>query len=141
MNSPDHQTFSLGPAEPLWKRVPCRDAQGRRLQDFMLLIPGLRKSAVAEQQWVMDRLQQVCVEQGVVFADLNLRLNLLWVSLGQEHGGCLRFLEAVRFHLPQARLVASQVEAMHGEAAARRRAGRHLLGLLLPGRRRLPGPK
>lgn len=121
---------TLAPAEPLWKRVPTRDARGRRLQDFMLLVPDLKDLARREQ--VTRQLHVVCQQQGVVFADLNLKLSLLWVSLEQEQGACLRFLDAVRAQLPAARLVASQAEALHGLAARARRPQRRLFGLLPP---------
>ncbi|NIP73352.1 MAG: hypothetical protein GWO16_10130, partial [Gammaproteobacteria bacterium] len=67
-------SIELNPAEPLWKRVPTRDADGTRLSDFMMIIPKLRARprarvdrTAAEIQGVLARYQKV-----VVFADLNL---------------------------------------------------------------------
>ncbi|HEY5719325.1 MAG TPA: hypothetical protein VIX81_00970 [Gammaproteobacteria bacterium] len=99
------------PATPLWQRVPTRDADGRPLGDFMLLLPGLREAPRAEQGRLLGRLDAVLRSQRehVVFAECNLRLNLLWVSVRPGPGLCLevaaRLLEAV----PQARLVASRL--------------------------------
>ncbi len=112
---------ALMPAEPLWKRVPTSDADGGRLSDFMMLIPRLRtwptrriERTLGEIREVLDRFQHA-----VVFADFNLRLNLLWVSVRPIQGICLEFVYAVQARVPEAVLVASQFEAMVG----RRRAG------------------
>jgi hypothetical protein len=106
-------TSSLEPCEPLWKRVPTRDECGRPLTDFIMLIPRLR-------HWPGERIEAVCREiqavfdyysDAVVFADLNLNLNLLWVSLRPSPGLCLEMAAAVKHRVPEALLVASQAEA------------------------------
>ena len=116
-------TLAVQPAEPLWKRVPTSDDDGRRLSDFMMLIPKLRtwpqvrqQQAVGEIQWVFEHYRHA-----VVFADLNLRLNVLWVSVKPIPGICLELVEAVHARVPEAVLVGSQVEAMIGEQRRRRR--------------------
>jgi hypothetical protein len=57
-------------------------------------------------------------DEHVVFADLNLKLNLLWVSLRPGKGVCPVLSAAVRELIPEAVLVASQAEAVVGQVAA-----------------------
>ena len=35
------QSIEVYPNEPLWKRVPTQDEDGKLLSDFMMLLPGL----------------------------------------------------------------------------------------------------
>jgi hypothetical protein len=109
----------LGPAEPLWRRVPTRGEDGRRLSDFMMLIPRLRERPSIEQQRRLDAIHSVfgCYRDVVVFADLNIRLNLLWVSVRPQPGVCLAVAAAIKSRVPEAMLVASRVDAL-------RRSGR-----------------
>jgi hypothetical protein len=103
----------LQPAEPLWKRVPLTDADGHRLTDCMLLIPKLRSRPADEQRAVTERIQGALATLGdkVVFADLNLTLNVLWVSMKAEYGVVVTVTTAVQAQVPEALLVASRVEA------------------------------
>ena len=106
----------LHPGQPLWKRVPSRDCDGlggRLLADFMMLIPRLSsrseerlKATVEELQGVFDYYREV-----VVFADLNLRLNLLWVSVRPVPGVTLELAAALKLRVPEAMLVANKAEA------------------------------
>ncbi|HID82941.1 MAG TPA: hypothetical protein EYH06_07390 [Chromatiales bacterium] len=102
-------TSGIEPNTPLWQRVPKTDDQGRLLSDFMMLIPGLRhrgrqqiKSTVEKLSAVLARYQHV-----VVFADLNLRLNLLWVSIRTQPGLCLELPAAIKEAVPEALLIAN----------------------------------
>ncbi|MES9963044.1 MAG: hypothetical protein ABW116_05865 [Candidatus Sedimenticola sp. 20ELBAFRAG] len=106
----------LFPGKPLWQRVPTRDADGRPLFDFMMLIPKLRSAPEQRRQEVLEALQQVFEGFGeeVVFADLNLKMNLLWVSLKPRKGACLELAEAVIARVPEAVLVANKAEALMG---------------------------
>jgi len=112
-SQPLKRSSPLHPCEPLWKRVPTRDERGQPLTDFMMLIPRMR-------HWPGERIDAVCREiqavfdyyaDAVVFADLNLNLNLLWVSLRPRPGLCLEMAAAVKLRVPEALLVASQAEA------------------------------
>lgn len=111
---------ALEPATPLWQRVPTRAADGTRLSDFMLLIPGLRRLPGAEQARILDRLDRVLQahRHAVVFADCNLKLNLLWVSVRPLPGICATLAGALVAAVPEARLVAP-------EGPATRRHGGH----------------
>jgi hypothetical protein len=84
----------------------------------MMLIPRLR-------YWPSDRIQRTLDEihavlrqydEVVVFADLNVQINLLWVSVRAVPGICVDLPTAVQARVPEARLVANRVEAMMGEA-------------------------
>ncbi len=114
------------PGRPLWQRVPLRDEQGRSLFDFMMLIPRLGSWPDERRQQVYAELETVfgIFHDSVLFADLNLKLNLLWVSMRPGVGGCLPLAAAVKERIPEARLVASQAEAMVGIARAEKRRWR-----------------
>ena len=101
------------PAAPLWQRVPSRDVDGVRLSDFMMLIPNLRRQPTAVRQRTIGAIQDVLDAYGkaVVFADLNLRLNLLWVSVRPIPGICLELSCAIKLRVPEALLVAHKTDA------------------------------
>lgn len=108
-----HRAPRLNPAEPLWKRVPTRDAEGHPLSDFMMLIPRLRtrprhvlEATISEIQTVLEHYRRV-----VVFADLNLKLNVLWVSVRPEPGICLELPTAIKCRVPEAMLVGQRFDA------------------------------
>lgn len=115
-----HASTGWGPGEPLWKRAPTRDEQGRCVSDFMMLIPKLRERPDGYIRGVMAGIQRVFDAYGdrVLFADLNLKLNVLWVSVRPIPGICLEMAAAIKTQVPEAMLVASRAEAL---AAARRR--------------------
>jgi len=103
--------FQLEDSQPLYKRVPARDAAGRALGDFMVLIPGLRERPRHEFAEVVARLQAVLVGfREVVFVDLNVPLNLLWVSVEPRPGVILELFGAMQSQLPEARLVGHRRE-------------------------------
>ena len=93
-------------SEPLFRRLPKQDEHGRFLGDFMMLIPGLREMPGAQADLQLARLQRILdADDDVVFADLNLPLNLLWVSVRQRHGVVTEVATGIREHFPGARLV------------------------------------
>jgi len=88
-------------------RVPVQDEDGRGLGDFMMIIPGLRNKpkhlvqrTVSEIQLVLTRFNDM-----VVFVELNLKLNLLWVSHRHRFGIGPEIASAVRERVPEALLV------------------------------------
>ena len=113
------------PGRPLWQRVPLRDEQGRSLFDFMMLIPRLGSWPDERRQRVYTELETVfgIFHDSVLFADLNLKLNLLWISMRKCPSGCLGLAAAIRERIPEAVLVASQAEVLVGRADASRRGG------------------
>ncbi|AGA31788.1 hypothetical protein TVNIR_0075 [Thioalkalivibrio nitratireducens DSM 14787] len=95
------------PVEPLWQRLPRRDADGRRLADFMMLIPGLKRRNDHEIRARLAAIQ--CVLEGygevIAFVELNLRINTLWVSVLARPGLCLEIPVAIQAAVPEALLI------------------------------------
>ena len=97
---------SLLPAAPLHERVPTRDEEGRLLGDFLMLIPGLRETPVPDLAARLSRIEAALGRHAeVVFADLNLPLNLLWVSVRPRRGVILEVSATIRVCEPAAVLV------------------------------------
>ncbi len=100
-------TAGAAPGLPLWQLAPTRDSSGCRLTDFMMLIPRLRNRSACEIECASQDIQAVlALHDDVVFADLNLRLNLLWVSLRPRQGAIGELAAAIRLRVPEALLVA-----------------------------------
>lgn len=93
--------------EPLWQRVPLRNAAGRPYIDFMMFAPRLNRRPRQELESVAILLRGVLsqYENQVVFAELNLRINVLWVSLENRPGLIAELVAAVRLKLPEFHLV------------------------------------
>jgi hypothetical protein len=102
----------VAPADPLWKRVPARDSEGKPLSDFMMIIPKLRSMPPQSIKEIVLKIEKVLAfyERHVVYADLNLNLNVLWVSLKPAPGMCLEVATAINLHVPDAKLVAQQIQ-------------------------------
>ena len=104
-------TSGSEPGLPLWQLAPTRDHAGKRLTDFMMLIPHLRSRSAVEIERASRDIQAVlALHQEVVFADLNLKLNLLWVSLRPRPGAIGELAAAIRLRVPEALLVAHYAE-------------------------------
>ncbi len=101
----------LQAAEPLWKRVPTHGEDGRPLSDFMMLIPRLRHKPTRERVRTVEALEYVLerYRHVVVFAELNLPINLLWISLRPTPGMCLELATAIKLVVPEALLVAQKM--------------------------------
>ncbi len=98
-----------GAAGPLYQRAPTRDPQGRAYSDFMVLIPGIREMSSEQLSDRVAGLQAVLGSyEQIVFADLNLSLNLLWVTLKPQLGLIPRIAQALRERIPEAKLVAHE---------------------------------
>ena len=99
------------PGLPLWQIAPTRDSAGHRLTDFMMLIPRLRSRPPIEIERISRGIQTIlALHQDVVFADLNLKLNLLWVSLRPRQGAISEVAAAIRLGVPEAVLIAHYVK-------------------------------
>jgi hypothetical protein len=99
------------PALPLWQLAPTHDTSGHLLTDFMMLIPRLRSRPAFEIERASRDIQAVlALHQDVVFADLNLKLNLLWVSLRPRQGAISELAAAIRLRVPEAVLVAHHAD-------------------------------
>jgi hypothetical protein len=98
--------------EPLWKLAPKRDAEGRAYVDFMMLAPGLKKRPAHEIECLARVIRSVLArfEDRVVFADFNLKLSVLWVSLSYRPGAMAEIVAALRARAPELKLVAHHPE-------------------------------
>ncbi len=101
--------------EPLHERVPTHDEEGNMLGDFMMLFPGLRDQAESILRSKVDILAEILSQyKEVVFVDLNVPLNLLWVSIKHKPGLVLELSTYVKSRIPEAKLVGVPPEAMGG---------------------------
>lgn len=99
--------------EPLHERVPTHDEEGNALGDFMMLFPGLRDLAEVKLRSKVDILAEILSQyREVVFVDLNVPLNLLWVSIKHKPGLVLELSTYVKLRIPEAKLVGVPPEAM-----------------------------
>lgn len=108
MNLPRVSLFPLLDAtEPLRKRAPVVDENGKALSDFMVIIPNLRTRPQMRIQQTMQEIHRIlsCFGDQVVFAEVNLALNLLWVSIRPVTGVRFEITEALRASIPDVRLV------------------------------------
>lgn len=103
----------LSHAEPLWRRAPTRDESGQRLSDFMMLIPKLGHRPQQYIKQTLNHLQAIMndYQQAVVFVDLNLKLNILWVSVKPIPGICLELPAAIKSRVPEALLIGQPARA------------------------------
>ncbi len=93
---------------PLYERVPSKDDEGRLLGDFMMLIPGLRDSDANRFRDRVAGIQAVLNQYSeVVFADLNVPLNILWVSIKPKTGVISSITSDLQGRIPEALLIAS----------------------------------
>ncbi len=109
MTSLTHSRYPLmtPAAEPLRKRAPVIDENGRPLSDFMMLFPKLRDKPRHQVERTLVAVQGVLAnfEANVVFAELNLKLNILWVSIRPVQGLRLEIADAIQCLVPDAKLV------------------------------------
>jgi len=92
--------------EPLYKRLPTHDENGKFLSDFMMLIPGLRNLSESRLNERLATLHSLLDgHDDVVFADLNTPLNLLWVSVRTRHRVIRELAAEIQLRIPEARLV------------------------------------
>lgn len=108
------QLYPITAAEPLWKRVPTHDEHGNMLNDFMMVIPKLKSQSVQVIQQVIREIESVLnfYRKHIVFVELNLNLNILWVSLHAIAGLGLEIAAAIHHRVPQAKVVAQKTSAL-----------------------------
>lgn len=96
-------------ASPLWSRAPSRDENGKPYIDFMMLIPGLKKETEVGIESCLLKIRNSLsnFEHVVVYVDLNIKLNLLWVSVKPVPGISKLIIQAIQREIPHARVVAS----------------------------------
>ncbi|HEB98627.1 MAG TPA: hypothetical protein ENJ05_03895 [Thiotrichales bacterium] len=101
-------SIALESYEPLFRRAPRTDDEGKPLSDFMMVIPRLRTRPPRFIQETIRKIELVLHQYShlVVFADLNLRINVLWVITRPVPGACLDLPVAINNEVPDALLVA-----------------------------------
>lgn len=101
--------LSLGmkPAEPLWKIAPTRDENGERLSDFLMIIPKLKLKPEHTIKQTLGEIEQILKQfsSKVVFANIDMKLNTLWVSFKPKPGLFLEITDAIKLRIPEAVLV------------------------------------
>ncbi len=105
------KVLTCEPGQPLWKVVPTRDENGKLLVDFVMWVPRLKRQSPDYIQTTLAHIHTVLQRyQEVVFADMNLAINMLWVSLKQRPGIVREVFDAIHLLVPEAKLVAQQME-------------------------------
>jgi hypothetical protein len=102
------RTIKLQSSVPLWKRVPTRDPEGHAYNDFMMLIPKLRDYEPTQLRAIIHKIETVlkAYEPEIVLADLNLKLNVLWVTIEPRIGLSIEIAALIHHLIPEAKLVA-----------------------------------
>lgn len=95
-------------ASPLWTRAPARDANGSPYIDFMMIIPGLKSADEMAIESCLVKLRNSLgqFENVVAYVDLNVKLNLLWISARPVPGITRHIVQAIQKNIPEAKVVA-----------------------------------
>lgn len=106
-------TLEYSANTPLWSRVPTKDESGQYLGDFMMVITGLKKSSSNHRKLTINSLAQVLAKYSdvVVFADLNMKMSLLWVSIKPVSGMMIEIPTEIIKLVPEAKLVSERMSA------------------------------
>jgi hypothetical protein len=107
------RAINLQGNSPLYERVPTHDENGRSMNDFMMIFPGLRdlpEVQLREKIQLMAAILSQCKE--VAYVDLNLPINLLWVSVRQKPGLVLELSSSIKAGIPEAMLIGVPPDAM-----------------------------
>ena len=97
----------MTPAEPLWKLAPTRDENGKPLSDFLMIIPKLKHKP---DHIIRETLAEIDIalrqfHNAVVFANMDMKLNTLWVSFRNQPGLYMDIVAAVKLRVPEALIV------------------------------------
>ncbi len=100
-------SVNLTPAEPLWKVVPTRDADGGPVSDVLMIIPKLKtkpehhiKATLANIEFALKRFGDE-----ILFANLDMKLNTLWVSFKAVPGVYTDIVSSLKTNVPEAVIV------------------------------------
>ena len=108
MNKTDLKlSVDLAPAEPLWKLAPTHDQDGGPVSDLLMIIPKLK---TRPEQYIKDTLANIefALQQfsnEVLFANLDMKLNTLWVSFKAVPGVYSDIVSTLQTNMPEAVLV------------------------------------
>ena len=99
-------SVDLQPGEPLHQRAPTHDEFGKPVSDFMMLLPGLKTAPQSELRQTAATLQAVLDDyKEVLFADLNVARNVLWVSVRPIPQIIPKIVGAIQKAVPEALVV------------------------------------
>ena len=98
----------VSPAVPLHEIVPTKDENGKPLSDFMMIIPKLKHQSEEYIQKTLNQIDKVLnyYKEKIIFVDLNMKMNLLWVTIKPMPGLILEISAAIKTQVPEAMLVA-----------------------------------
>lgn len=110
-------SVDLNPAEPLWKLAPTRDEDGGPVSDLLLIIPRLK---TRPEQYIKDTLANIefALKQysnEVLFANLDMKLNTLWVSFKAVPGVYVDIVSTLKTNIPEAVLVGDSHSRLHDD--------------------------
>jgi len=110
-------SMGVSPAQPLWKLAPTRDEHGEHLGDFLMIIPRLSKKPERYVKKTLSELEKALKQfsDSVVFANLDMKLNTLWVSFKNEPGLFMEIIAAVKLSVPEALLVGDMGSRLYGK--------------------------
>ena len=74
----------------------------------MMIIPGLKDFEPARLRKVIEKLEAVFkyYEKDIVLADLNLKINVLWITIQSRIGLSIEIAALIHHAVPEAKLVA-----------------------------------
>ena len=102
----------VSPGVPLHEVAPTRGEDGKPLSDFMMIIPKLKHQSEDYIQQTLNSIERVInvYKEKVVFVDLNMKINVLWVTIKPVPGLILELSAAIKTQVPEALLVADHQE-------------------------------
>ena len=91
-------SIDMSPAEPLWKIAPTRDENGDRVSDFLMIIPKLKQKPEMHIKRTLNDIDRALKQfkTDIVFANMDMKLNTLWVSFKSEPGLFMKIASAIR---------------------------------------------
>ena len=114
-NSELKLSIGLSPAEPLWKLAPTRDEEGGPVSDLLMIIPKLKTKP---EDYIKDTLANIefALKQfsnEVLFANVDMKLNTLWVSFKAVPGVYGDIVSTLRSNVPEAVIVGDTHSRVH----------------------------
>lgn len=110
-------SVGLSPAQPLWQLAPTRDEDGGPVSDVLIIIPKLKTKP---EQYIKDTLANIefALKQfsnEVLFANVDMKLNTLWVSFKAVPGVYVDIVAALMSNVPEAVLVGDSHSRLNKE--------------------------
>lgn len=100
--------INYGPAsKSLLERVPTMDECGKPLGDMLVILPRLREKTSHEIELTARGLDRALGQfpAQIMFAELNVNRNTLWVSMRPTKGIRACIASAIKYEVPDAKLI------------------------------------